>query len=191
MPGTNLTRAEAEARAAIVSTEAYVIELDLTTTEDTFRSISTVTFTATAGERRSSISSRQRCSRSPSTARSSTPRPTSRTAASRCPTSREHNELTVVANCAYMNTGEGLHRFVDPEDGEVYLYSQFEVADTRRVYAVFEQPDLKATFQFTVTAPKHWHVISNSPTPEASSAAVPTPKRVSGTSRPPCASPAT
>ncbi len=62
-----------------------------------------------------------------------------------------------------MNTGEGLHRFTDPEDGEVYLYSQFEVADTRRVYAVFEQPDLKAEFTFTVHAPDHWQVLSNSP----------------------------
>ena len=54
------------------------------------------------------------------------------------------NELVVVADAAYMNTGEGLHRFVDPVDDEVYLYSQFEVADSRRVFAVFEQPDLKA-----------------------------------------------
>ena len=59
----------------------------------------------------------------------------------------------MVADFAYTNTGEGLHRFVDPVDGEVYLYSQFEVPDSRRVFAVFEQPDLKATFQFTVTAP--------------------------------------
>ena len=52
-----------------------------------------------------------------------------------------------------MNTGEGLHRFVDPVDGEVYLYSQFEVPDSRRMFAVFEQPDQKATFTFHVTAP--------------------------------------
>ena len=75
------------------------------------------------------------------------------------------NELTVVADAPYMNTGEGLHRFVDPVDGEVYLYTQFEVPDSRRMFAVFEQPDLKATFAFTVTAPSHWDVISNSPTP--------------------------
>ena len=62
-----------------------------------------------------------------------------------------------------MNTGEGLHRFVDPVDDEVYLYSQFEVADSRRVFAVFEQPDLKATFTFTVTAPEHWTVVSTPP----------------------------
>ncbi|TPW98325.1 aminopeptidase N, partial [Schumannella luteola] len=61
---------------------------------------------------------------------------------------------------------EGLHRFVDPVDGEVYLYSQFEVPDSRRVYTVFEQPDLKAVFRFTVTAPAAWQVVSNSPTPE-------------------------
>ncbi|MGZ5395384.1 MAG: aminopeptidase N, partial [Mycobacterium sp.] len=68
--------------------------------------------------------------------------------------------------CSYMNTGEGLHRFVDPVDKSVYLYSQFEVADSRRVFTVFEQPDLKATFSFAVTAPAHWTVVSNSPTPE-------------------------
>ena len=65
-----------------------------------------------------------------------------------------------------MNTGEGLHRFVDPVDDEVYLYTQFEVADCRRMFAVFEQPDLKATFAFTVTAPARWQVVSNEPTPE-------------------------
>jgi aminopeptidase N len=77
----------------------------------------------------------------------------------------EQNELTVVADAPYMNTGEGLHRFVDPVDNEVYLYTQFEVPDSRRMFAVFEQPDLKATFAFTVTAPSHWDLISNSPTP--------------------------
>src|SRR4029079_11158623 len=76
------------------------------------------------------------------------------------------NTLTVDATAAYMNTGEGLHRFTDPVDAEVYLYSQFEVAECRRMFAVFEQPDLKATFSFTVTAPDHWQVVSNSPTPD-------------------------
>ena len=76
------------------------------------------------------------------------------------------NELTVEATGLYTNTGEGMHRFVDPVDGEVYLYSQFEVPDSRRVFAVFEQPDLKATFSFTVTTPAGWTVRSVSPTPE-------------------------
>ena len=76
------------------------------------------------------------------------------------------NELRVVADCAYMHTGEGLHRFTDPADSETYLYSQFEVPDARRVFAVFEQPDLKASFAFTVSVPEGWTVLSCSPTPE-------------------------
>ncbi|MFD3919054.1 aminopeptidase N [Streptomyces sp. NPDC058595] len=74
----------------------------------------------------------------------------------------EENVLVVDAQCAYSRTGEGMHRFVDPEDGEVYLYTQYEPADARRVFANFEQPDLKAPFSFEVTAPAGWTVWSNS-----------------------------
>jgi aminopeptidase N len=70
----------------------------------------------------------------------------------------------VDADCHYSNTGEGLHRFVDPVDGEVYLYSQFETADAKRMFACFDQPDLKATFDVSVTAPQHWQVVSNGAT---------------------------
>src|SRR5882757_3190179 len=69
--------------------------------------------------------------------------------------------VVVDADCLYSNTGEGLHRFVDPVDNEVYLYSQFETADAKRVYACFDQPDLKAVFTLHVTAPEHWQVVSN------------------------------
>ncbi|GAA0729276.1 aminopeptidase N [Dactylosporangium roseum] len=73
------------------------------------------------------------------------------------------NVLVVDADCAYSTTGQGLHRSVDPVDKEVYLYSQFETADAQRVFACFDQPDLKAGFTFHVTAPAHWKVISNMP----------------------------
>ncbi|GAA5069120.1 aminopeptidase N [Nocardia callitridis] len=76
----------------------------------------------------------------------------------------ERNELVVEADCEYSNTGEGLHRFVDPADDAVYLYSQFETADAKRMFACFDQPDLKATFDITVTAPTDWQVISNGAT---------------------------
>ena len=79
---------------------------------------------------------------------------------------RTENELVVDAQCAYSRTGEGMHRFVDPEDGEVYLYTQYEPADARRVFANFEQPDLKAPFTLQVTAPEGWTVLSNG-APEA------------------------
>jgi aminopeptidase N len=71
------------------------------------------------------------------------------------------NELEVVADGAYSRTGEGLHRFVDPVDGGVYLYSQFETYDAHRVYACFDQPDLKAVFDLTVVAPDGWTCVSN------------------------------
>ncbi len=73
------------------------------------------------------------------------------------------NVLTVRATCTYSRTGEGLHRFVDPVDDATYLYTQFETADAKRMYACFDQPDLKAVFTFTVTAPEGWEVVSNEP----------------------------
>ena len=73
----------------------------------------------------------------------------------------ERNELVVEADAEYSHTGEGLHRFVDPTDDKVYLYSQFETADAKRMFACFDQPDLKATYDITVTAPRDWEVISN------------------------------
>jgi aminopeptidase N len=76
------------------------------------------------------------------------------------------NELRVDADCHYSSTGAGLHRAVDSADGKVYLYTNFEPADARRVFANFEQPDLKAEFAFHVTAPAHWTVLSNQPAPE-------------------------
>ena len=82
-----------------------------------------------------------------------------------------NNELHVQATCVYSRTGEGLHRFVDPVDKEAYLYSQFEAYDAHRVFACFDQPDLKARFTFTVEAPAHWKVISNGAAVERPSAA--------------------
>ncbi|NLT29193.1 MAG: aminopeptidase N, partial [Propionibacterium sp.] len=73
------------------------------------------------------------------------------------------HELQVTAVHRYSRSGEGLHRFVDPADDRVYLYTQFEPADARRVFACFDQPDQKATFEFTVIAPESWLVLSNAP----------------------------
>jgi aminopeptidase N len=72
-----------------------------------------------------------------------------------------HNQVAVTGTALYSRSGEGMHRFVDPADGQCYLYTQYEPADARRVFANFEQPDLKATYTFHVTAPAGWHVASN------------------------------
>jgi aminopeptidase N len=71
------------------------------------------------------------------------------------------NQVTVTGTAVYSRSGEGLHRFVDPADGQCYLYTQYEPADARRVFANFEQPDLKAEFTFHIMAPSGWEVASN------------------------------
>ncbi|MFE4719451.1 aminopeptidase N, partial [Streptomyces sp. NPDC056728] len=170
MPGTNLTREEAQQRAKLLDVESYEIDLDLSGAQEggTYRSVTSVRFeSAEAGAHTFidlvapavhevvlnghslDVAAVFRDSRIELKHLAAGP-----------------NELRVVADCAYTNTGEGLHRFVDPVDQQAYLYTQFEVPDARRVFASFEQPDLKATFQFTVKAPTGWTVISNSPSPE-------------------------
>ncbi|MFF9787267.1 aminopeptidase N [Streptomyces nigrescens] len=184
MPGTNLTRDEAQERARLLTVDAYEIDLDLSAAQEggapgsaedgstggTYRSVTTVRFDVAEAGADSFIDLVAPAVREvvlngealdPDEAFKD-----SRIALAGLPAGR--NELTVVADCAYTNTGEGLHRFVDPVDQQAYLYTQFEVPDARRVFASFEQPDLKATFQFTVKAPEGWTVISNSPTPEPS-----------------------
>ncbi|HPB71461.1 MAG TPA: aminopeptidase N [Phycicoccus sp.] len=165
MPGTNLTAVEAAARAAVLSVSSYAVDLDVTTSERTFATTSRITFTCSApgtdtfvdfvGESVESVTL------------NGIPQPAAYEDGRIAVTGlAADNVLEIAATGRFTNTGEGLHRFVDPVDGEVYLYSQFEVPDSRRMYPVFEQPDLKASFTFTVTAPAHWQVVSNSPTPE-------------------------
>ncbi|HOA59649.1 MAG TPA: aminopeptidase N, partial [Dermatophilaceae bacterium] len=152
MPGTNLTRDEAASRAALLHVNSYDVVLDLTTGPTTFLTSTTVRFAARAagvgtwidfvGDSVTSV-----------TLNGVALDPAEVFADSRIalPAFAPDNVLVVDAVGRYTNSGEGLHRFVDPVDNEVYLYSQFEVPDSRRVYAVFEQPDLKATFAFTAT----------------------------------------
>ncbi len=169
MPGTNLTREEAQQRAKLLSVDSYEIDLDLSGAQEggTYRSVTTVRFDSAENGAESFIDLVA------PTVHEVTlngdqldPAEVFKDSRITLPGILEgRNVLRVVADCAYTNTGEGLHRFVDPVDQQAYLYTQFEVPDARRVFASFEQPDLKATFQFTVKAPTGWTVISNSPTP--------------------------
>lgn len=160
----NLTRDQAVERATLVTVDNYRIDLDLTSGDTTFRSVTTVTFSALAGaDTFIDIAA--------DTVRSATLNGHALDVSGYDESTgialtglAERNELVVDADCRYSNTGEGLHRFVDPVDNEVYLYSQFETADAKRMFACFDQPDLKATFDVTVTAPEHWQVISNGAT---------------------------
>ena len=167
MPGMNLTRDESRERAALVDVTSYDVSLDLTTGEETFRSETVVRFTSrTPGASTFIDLVARQVHEVELNGRTLDPATVADNIRIQLDDLAAENELRVVADCLYMNTGEGLHRFVDPVDKEVYLYSQFEVSDSRRVFTVFEQPDLKATFTFRVTAPNHWTVVSTSPTPE-------------------------
>ncbi|MFD7630574.1 aminopeptidase N [Streptomyces sp. NPDC059851] len=169
MPGTNLTREEARQRAKLLSVDSYEIDLDLSGAQEggTYPSVTTVRFRSAEAGAETFIDLVAPA------VHEVVLNGTSLDVAAVFRDSRialtgllaGDNELKVVADCAYTNTGEGLHRFVDPVDQQAYLYTQFEVPDARRVFASFEQPDLKATFRFTVKAPEGWTVISNSPTP--------------------------
>ncbi len=165
----NLTRDQAVERAALITVGNYQINLDVTDGKGApgdraFRSTTTVVFEALPGAdtvidiaaetvRSASLNGHEL---DVSGYDESTGIPLRGL--------EKHNVVVVDADCRYSNTGEGLHRFVDPVDNETYLYSQFETADAKRMFACFDQPDLKATFDVRVTAPKHWKVISNGAT---------------------------
>jgi aminopeptidase N len=166
VPGENLTRDEARERARLLAVDGYDVALDVRSAvrpeETTFRSVTTIRFSCTQPGAATfvdlvapSVTSVELNGRAldPAAVFDGTRIALDGLAAS--------NELVVDAQCAYSRTGEGLHRFADPEDGEVYLYTQYEPADARRVFANFEQPDLKAPFTFSVTAPEQWTVLSN------------------------------
>ncbi len=158
---SNLTRDEARDRARLISVESYQVELDLTGSDTTFGSITTARFGCIEPGAATFIEL-------------TAPSVTEITLNGRqlgpdafdgdritLPDLAGRNELRVVAQCAYSRTGEGLHRFADPADKSIYLYTDFETFDAHRVYACFDQPDLKASFEFTVTGQDDWKIISN------------------------------
>jgi aminopeptidase N len=166
----NLTRDDARTRAELLHIDSYDVVLDLTDgngqpSERTFRSTTTVTFTAARAGSSTFIDviadaiNTATLNGVPVDTSAYTTEDGLVLADLVGPDST--NTLVLDADLLYTNTGEGLHRFVDPVDGEVYLYSQFETADAKRVFSCFDQPDLKATFTFHITAPSHWQIASN------------------------------
>jgi aminopeptidase N len=168
MPGTNLTRDEARTRAGLLEVDSYTVDLDLDPSRTTTFGSTTVIRFRSRTEGASTFADLVGATIHELTlnGRALDPAEVYADHRIRLDGLEADNELRVVADCTYSHTGEGLHRFVDPADDRVYLYSQMEVPDARRVFTTFEQPDLKAVFRFTVTAPAHWVVVSNAPTPE-------------------------
>ena len=152
---------EARARSELVKNVRYEAALDLTGSSEEFRTETKVTFDARTQGASTFIdiaAKRVECARLNGV---SIPAAAFSDARLAIGPLKERNELRVVAVFPYEQTGVGLHRFVDPTDGNVYLHTQFEPFDAHRVYACFDQPDIKATFVFRVRAPKGWRVVSN------------------------------
>ena len=163
MSGNNLSRAEAHERSSILKIHNYKVELDVTQGDETFYAKTQVTFACNkpgastfidaVGKRLISAKLNGKAIENSSFTGESL----------HLKDLQAENELIIEIEAIYSKTGEGLQRSVDPVDNEVYLYSQGETAFIRNMYPCFDQPDLKATFDFTVTAPSHWEVISNNP----------------------------
>ena len=160
MPGTNITQIEAAERSAILKVASYAIDLDLTTGAENFRVKTTVKF---AGLKPGATTFIDCCGSKVYSAKLNgvefDPKFDGETVF--LPAIAADNVLEIEHDGVYSNSGEGLHRFVDPADDEVYLYTQFETGDARRMYACFDQPDQKATFKISTIVPAHWEVISN------------------------------
>ncbi|MFR9674807.1 aminopeptidase N [Streptomyces sp. TR06-5] len=170
MPGENLTRDEARRRAELLTVDGYEVALDVRSAltappadgPRTFRSTTTIRFRCAQPGSATFVDLIAPALHSATlNGRSLNPDTDFDGARLQLRDLAADNELVVDAQCAFSRTGEGLHHFHDPEDGEVYLYTQYEPADARRVFANFEQPDLKAPFDFVVTAPASWTVLSN------------------------------
>jgi len=158
VPGTNITQIEAAQRSEIIKVESYKIDLDVTTGAETFLVKTTIKF---AGLKPGATTFLDCVGKRVISAKLNgadfDPKFDGETVF--LPAIAADNTLEIEHEGIYSNSGEGLHRFVDPADNEVYLYTQFETGDARRMYACFDQPDQKATFTISTITPKHWAVI--------------------------------
>jgi aminopeptidase N len=159
--GANLTRDEARERSALITVSTYQVDLDLTGGEETFGATSVIRFTCTSPGASTFVDLT-----APAVRRvvlNGNPVPADAFDGDRVTLTglAAANEVVIEAECAYSRSGEGLHRFTDPADGCVYLYSDLETFDAHRMYPCFDQPDMKAVFEFSVLAPAGWLVVSN------------------------------
>jgi len=158
---SNLTREEAAARSGLITVASYHVDLDLTRGDELFGSVTVIRFDCAAPGSASFINLTAPAVREITL--NGEPVGLDAFDGDRIALDglAAGNVLRVVADCAYSRSGEGLHRFTDPADGRVYLYSDLETFDAHRVYACFDQPDMKAAYELAVTAPADWLVVSN------------------------------
>jgi aminopeptidase N len=158
---SNLTRDEAAARSALITVASCEVDLDLTSGSETFVSVSVLRFDCAEPGASTFVNLTAPAVREITL--NGAPVGLDAFDGDRITLDglAAGNVLRVVADCAYSRSGEGLHRFTDPADERVYLYSDLETFDAHRVYACFDQPDMKASYELSVTAPADWVVVSN------------------------------
>ncbi|MDN0194852.1 aminopeptidase N [Streptomyces sp. S.PNR 29] len=159
-----LTRDEAQLRARLLDVHHYAIALDLTVGDETFDSRTVIRFTVRGDQDATDTFVEVKPAQLRSATLDGQPLDPETLDENRLPlknlTPGEH-ELRVDAAMRYSRTGEGMHRFTDPTDGETYVYTQLFMDDVQRVFPAFDQPDLKAVFDLTVKAPQGWTVLAN------------------------------
>jgi aminopeptidase N len=161
---TNLTRNEAQSRTQLLKVKSYTVHIDVSnaeTEDETYSSRTVVDFKARSEGSTFIDLIADSVSAVEINGESLNPAEVFDGARVTFPVRDGKNSLLIEAQARYSTSGEGLHRFTDPADGKVYLYTQYEPTDARRVFANFDQPDLKAEFSFSVTAPAHFQVLSN------------------------------
>jgi len=159
----SLTHAEATERGALLRVDSYRVDLDLTTGEDTFTSVTRIVFAARSPGADTFLDVVARGLRSVTLNGRRLDRPAAVDGRVALTGLAADNEVVVVAEMAYSRECSGLHRYVDPADGRVYVYGFVFIDNAPRVFACFDQPDLKAPFTFTVTVPNDWQVLGNAP----------------------------
>ncbi|MDN5718042.1 MAG: M1 family aminopeptidase, partial [Janibacter sp.] len=157
---SSLTRAEAIARADLLSVTRMDVELDLDRGRETFHSLTRIHLTATAGGDTFVDIKPSELHRA---SLDGTDLDVALLAEGRLPLSVTAGEhvVEVDATMAYSHDGEGLHRATDPADGEDYVFSHLFLDAAPAVFACIDQPDVKASYAVSVKAPADWQVIGN------------------------------
>ncbi|HXH77752.1 hypothetical protein [Nocardioides sp.] len=160
---SSLTQTEAAERSRLIAVVRYDIEVDLSglLEGEVFSSVSTISFTSSEPGASTFVDCVADISRA---TLNGVDLDLSTAAQGRLPLPAlaADNLLVVEASTSNTASGEGILRTVDPTDKLVYVWTSLETDEARRLWACFDQPDLKAPHAFTVLAPQTWTVTSNS-----------------------------
>jgi aminopeptidase N len=166
-----LTQVDAQARASRIDDVSYELTLDLTRGARTYRGEVVIRFAVVEGSEHTFLDFKgTTIERLEMNGRAITPEWDGYRLTLPAGALAPHNTLRISYENEYDHTGDGFHQFIDPEDNEEYLYTFFEPYYAHRLFPCFDQPDIKATYALTITAPQEWEVIANGRSTESTAA---------------------